>query len=133
MLNTLRLLGLLTVLIFLPLLSVTPADAQTMVSVDIHKAILAWDWTPGAAPNDGTAASFTMKCGKTTGVYTVLTPIADPAARSIPISKAIPGQGQWFCACTAVNTFGESPPTNEVSFNAGALPAPPANERVQAQ
>lgn len=108
------------------------AMAQT-VSVDLAKAKLAWDWTVGLPPIDGNPDSFKMNCGKASKTYTVSTPINDPLARSVSIRQVIPSQGPWFCAVTALNSLGESTPSNEVSFIAGALPAGPTNNRVQAQ
>ena len=109
-----------------------PALAQT-VTVDLNKAKLAWDWTPAPAPLDGNADSFNAKCGKVTKTYTTTTSINDPLARSVSIKQIIPAQGVWFCAVTAVNRVGESSNSNEVTFDAGAVPAAPANLRVQAQ
>lgn len=109
------------------------AQAQSTVSVDVNKAKLAWDWAPAPAPLDGNPDSFKMKCGKVTAVYTVATPINDPTARTVSIRQVIPSQGIWFCSVFAVNRIGESGGSNEVSFDAGALPATPSNNRVQAQ
>jgi hypothetical protein len=114
------------------LFSVSSVYAQT-VTVDLNKAKLAWDVTPAVPPLDGNPDSFNAKCGKVTKTYTTTTPINDPLARSVAIKQIIPTQGLWFCAVTAVNRAGESPPSNEVSFDAGAVPASPVNLRVQAQ
>jgi hypothetical protein len=110
-----------------------PAYGQT-VTVDLNKASLAWDWAKGAPPNDGDATGFTAHCGRTSGVYSANTPINDAAARTVPIRSIVNGQGVWFCAVSAFNRYGTSSnKTNEVSFDAGALPADPARARVQAQ
>jgi hypothetical protein len=111
-----------------------PAAAQTVV-VDLHKASLAWDWAKATVPPyDGDADGFTAKCGRQSGVYNIQTPINDPAARSAPIRSVVNGQGQWFCVVGAFNRYGPSPATtNEVSFDAGAVPAGPTKARVQAQ
>lgn len=123
------LIGLALLLaVLLPMLAL----AQT-VTVDLNKAKLAWDWAPAPAPLDGNPDSFNAKCGKATKVYTVTTPINDPLARTVNLKQIIPSQGLWFCAVTAVNRVGESPASNEVTFDAGAVPAAPANLRVQAQ
>ena len=106
-----------------------PTAAQT-VTVDLNKATLAWDWTKGAG---GDVESFEVKCGRATAVYSATTPVADPLARSVNISQVINGSGRWFCVVAAVNRYGKSGVTNEVSFDAGVAPADPANLRVQAQ
>jgi hypothetical protein len=119
------------------LLAVLPlpvlASAQT-VTVDLNKAKLAWDWTKGTPPNDGDPEGFTAKCGRVTGVYSSTTPINDGAARSANIRSIVNGTGIWFCAIGAQNRYGPSPTnSNEVTFDAGAVPAGPTNNRVQAQ
>jgi hypothetical protein len=104
--------------------------AQTTVAVDISKAKLAWSWSQGSG---SAATQFIVKCGTTTGVYTKITSLTDVTARSVPISTAIAGPGTWFCVVTAANQFGESAPTNEVSFNAGSIPVSATSLTVQAQ
>lgn len=109
-----------------------PAAAQTVV-VDLNKASLAWDWAKGSPPHDGDPTGFVAKCGRQAGVYNVQTPINDPTARTAPIRSIVNGQGQWFCVVVAVNRYGPSNDSNQVSFDAGAVPAGPSNVRVQAQ
>lgn len=106
--------------------------AQT-VTVDLNKAKLAWDWTKGAPPNDGDPEGFTAKCGRVTGVYSSSTPVTDGAARSVNIRSIVNGTGIWFCVVGAQNRYGASGNSNEVFFDAGAVPAGPTNARVQAQ
>lgn len=105
-------------------------SAQTTIAVDIAKAKLAWDWTQGTG---GVPTEFRVKCGAASGVYTKITTIADPAARSANIRDVITGSGNWFCAVSAANQFGESANSNEVFFAAGAAPLAPTNARVSAQ
>lgn len=111
---------------------IAPTAGQT-VTVDLNKAKLAWDWTKGAPPNDGDAEGFTAKCGRQAGVYSSTTPINDPTARTVNIRSIVNGTGVWFCVVSAQNRYGSSGNTNEVSFDAGAVPAAPGNNKVQAQ
>lgn len=113
---------------------VAPAHAQT-VTVDLNKASLAWDWTKATPPatNTGDVERFDAKCGRLSGVYSSTTPINDPAARSVKIASIVNNTGQWFCVIVAVNRYAPSGPSNEVSFDAGAAPADPKNNRLQAQ
>lgn len=121
---------MLFVVVALSLLSV--AHAQT-VTVDLNKASLAWDWTKGAPPNDGDPTGFVARCGRQTTVYSANTPINDPISRQAPIRSIVSGQGVWFCTVAATNRYGTSGNSNEVSFDAGAVPADPSRTRVQAQ
>ena len=120
-----------TILILIAGLSLFAASAraQTVVSVDIRKAKLHWDWTRGTG---GTADEFRVKCGNTGGNYSKITILADPAAREIPLQQAITGSGNWFCVVTAANQYGESGPSNEIPFSAGDIPSGPTNLTVQA-
>lgn len=119
--------------VFLTVGLFSPTVAQT-VTVDLNKAKLSWDWSKGALPNDGDAEGFTMKCGRQTGVYSSATPINDPLARTVPVRSVVNGSGVWFCVIGAQNRYGPSPGnSNEVSFDAGAVPAVPANHKLQAQ
>lgn len=120
-----------SILIILAVLMISvTAQAQTTISVDINKAKLAWDWTQGTG---GIPTEFRVKCGAATGNYSRVTTLADPAARGANIRDVITGSGNWFCAVTAANAFGESVPSNEVNFSAGAAPSAPTNARVSAQ
>lgn len=109
----------------------SPILAQT-VTVDLDRASLAWDWAK-VTPTDSDVESFVTRCGRTAGTFSSTTPISDPAVRSVPIRSIVNGSGRWFCVVAAVNRYGVSGNSNEVSFDAGAAPAVPANVRVQAQ
>ena len=111
-------------------LCASPAWAQTTLAVDINRAMLSWEWTQGVG---GAVSEFRVKCGTATGSYSKVTILADPAARTMPVKNAIAGAGKWFCVATAANPFGESGPTNEVTFDAGVVPVSPANLSVQVQ
>ena len=108
----------------------TLAQAQTTIAVDITRAKFTWTWTQGSG---GAVAAFRMKCGATAGNYTLLVSIPDPAARSLALSDVVTSPGKYFCTISAANAFGESPNSNEVSFDAGIAPAAPAGLSIQAQ
>ena len=114
---------------FWGLLLSTELAAQTVISVDINKARLQWDWTQGTG---GAVDKFNVKCGTTPTTVSKVTTIADPAARSANIRDVITGSGQWYCAVNAENGFGVSGDSNQVPFAAGAAPSAPANSRVTA-
>lgn len=111
---------------------VSDAAAQTSVSVDLNKAVLSWEWTKGAPPNDGDATEFVIKCGQTSKTYTKLTSVAGNV-RSAPVKDVITGVGDWFCAVSAKNQHGESPNTSEIAFVAGTVPVPPTNLTIKTQ
>ena len=120
----------LMVMIATIILAVGLAGAQTLTAVDINKAILSWTWV--ADGNGGIPDTFRMKCGNQTGVYTKITDVAYPT-NSMPVKSAISGSGNWFCVVTASNQFGESGPSNELPFVAGAIPSSPTSLTVLAQ
>jgi hypothetical protein len=107
-----------------------PAHAQTTVVVDITKAKLVWAWAQG---NGGPVEKFNIKCGPTTGAYSILVSLPTPAARAIPISTVVTAPGTYFCVVSAANQFGESGNSNQVSFAAGVGPVTPSGLVIQAQ
>jgi hypothetical protein len=100
------------------------ASAQQVI-IDWDKAMLTWTWTenPGSVTN-----GWRMKCGQTSGTYTVITDVADPAARSMSAKTATGGgaYGVWFCVVVPYNNIspkpGEGKPSNVVSFQGGMTP-----------
>ncbi len=74
---------------------------------------------------------FNVKCGTASKTYTKTTVIS-AAVQTANVDLVINGFGTWFCVVTASNGFGESGPTNEVSFLAGAIPVSPTNLVIQA-
>ena len=100
------------------------ASAQQII-VDWDKAVLTWTWqeNPGSVTN-----GWRMKCGQTSGTYTVITDVADPAARSMSVKQATGGgtYGTWFCIVVPYNNIspkpGEGKPSNVVSFQGGQTP-----------
>ena len=105
------------------------AQAQTSIAVDLNKATLEWQHT--VAPDTGVPDGFNMKCGNVSGQYTKITTVG-PTARSMPVKDAITGSGNWFCAVSAYNQFGESALSNEVPFAAGAKPFAPSGLQIRA-
>ena len=106
------------------------ASAQAVISVDITRARLSWNWTQGTG---GAVAEFRVKCGPTAGTYTSTTVLADPTVRSVPVQQVVSGPGNYFCVVTAANQFGESGPSSEVPFAAGNVPATPSGLQITAQ
>ena len=118
-------------LVCFAVLVVTAEGRAQSIAVDINRAKLAWTWTPDAT--SGTPSEFRMKCGATSGNYTKVTVVADSNAREMAVKDAITGNGNWFCAVSAANQFGESGLSNEVPFVAGAAPSGGLKLTVQAQ
>ena len=112
------------------LLWAAPAWAQSTIAVDITRARLSWEWTPGTG---GLVEAFRMQCGPTAGVYTLLVSVPDPAARSLALSAVVTTPGRYFCVVSAMNQFSESANSNEVSFTAGVGPVAPVDLSIQAQ
>lgn len=112
-------------LLLLGMLVPVPAVAQT--SIDINAANFYWDWTQGTG---GVVAEFRIKCGTVVGTYPIVTIVTNPGARSFPVKNAVPGQGLWHCILTAANAVGESPPTADLPFVAGAIVLSPSNFRL---
>jgi len=98
------------------------STAQTVptILVNLNRAKLNWTWTPDAAssPADG----FRVKCGQVTGVYTKITELPTPTARTAAIKDVIAGNGNWFCVVAVFNGFGEVA-SSELPFVAGASPS----------
>ena len=118
---------LTSLIVAVGLLIGSPVWAQTVISVDITKAKLSWTWAQGTG---GLATEFRVKCGQSTGVYSKTTVLSDITIKELAVSAAITGPGNWFCAVTAANQFGESGPSNEVPFAAGDVPVAPTNTQI---
>jgi len=106
------------------ILALLPAQlsAQTPISVDMNRARLTWSWSQGAG---GPAELFNVKCGTSSKVYTKTMSVKAPTTE-LAVAQAITGSGTWFCVVTASNSFGESGPSNEFPFVAGAVPSSPS-------
>ena len=76
---------------------------------------------------------FRVRCGSSTGSYDLVVAVPNPEARSVAVSAVITVVGKYFCIVSAANQFGDSPSSNEVSFEAGAIPINPSGFAVQAQ
>lgn len=105
-----------------------PAFAQVLIAVDIERQSLAWD----APTTGGAVGEYSVKCGPASGNYTKITPVSPPAT-TLPVKDGIDGLGAWFCVVTASNQFGESGPSNEISFEAGMKPGAPGNLILRGQ
>lgn len=113
----------------LALAAAAAAAANAQQLVPYATARLTWEWSKGtvAGTNDGDVTEFRMKCGSKPGAYDVTTPVKDPNARQVFVRDIVKTNGVYYCAITAANPHGESPPSNEVFFSAGAVPSSPAN------
>lgn len=105
------------------------AQTPTTVAVDITKAKLKWAWTQGTG---GPVSEFRIKCGEQTGVYTTAKAVAN-TARELTVASVISAPGLYFCAVFAANEFGESGPSNEVSFKAGNVPLSATGMVIESQ
>ena len=105
------------------------AWGQSTVAVDLTRASLTWSWEQGEG---GAVTAFRMKCGATTGSYTVAVTVSDPAARSMPLASVVTSPGKYFCAVSALNSFGESANSGEVSFDCGVSPVSPSLLQIRA-
>ncbi len=110
-------------------------NAQTVTAVDISKGKLQFSWVEGTG---GVPTYFKSRCGLSSGNY--ITSFSSPFVQSstnlytIPISAATASSpGTYFCVVLAGNPVGESPPTNEISFFAGTVPAGPTGLGLLAQ
>lgn len=89
------------------------------LSANAAYTLINWGWSQGSG---ATITGFKVKCGRSSGSYTLTTIVSDPAARSLNVYTATNGRGQWFCTVSAFNATSESTNGNEVQF---VLPAPP--------
>ncbi len=103
------------------------AQAQSSLTVDIQKASFNWLWNQSSG---GSVSEFRIKCGPTSGNYTAVHTIVNPAARSEPVLNVVNTPGKYFCVITAANQFGESGRSNEVEFDAGDIPVAPTGFAV---
>ena len=108
-------------------------EAQVVVvPVDISKAQIAWQWAPGTAPNDSMATGYKVKCGPSAGgPYTNFTSVSGVSNKSAAVRLAAPTPGTWFCAVSAVNAYGESRNSSEITFAVGFPPVAPTNTEVK--
>lgn len=105
------------ILAALALLIATSAQAQTPPStivVSLASARLTWQH------DLLNVDSFLIDCGSVT--HTVLAPML-----AAPLSHFITTSGQYTCTVKAVNKYGESGPSNTVSFDAGDPPNDPTD------
>lgn len=108
------------------------AGVAEAATVNLNTATFSWT-APVVDATHGAPASYTMKCGPTTGTYPTTFsvsafPLPPPTSTLV---KNVVGAGTWFCVVTAVNAGGESPPSGEVTFQGAYPPSPPATLTVQ--
>lgn len=119
------------------LASAVAAHAQQSISVNIDQAKFQWNFVQGTG---SPATSFKIKCGTVTGVYS-LPVFSVPFPPTIPagnlytqnVKPVLPGPGNYFCVVASSNQFGDSAPSNEIAFSAGAVPAIPTGLSIIAQ
>ena len=98
-----------------------------ILAVDLNKARFEWNWAQGTG---GLASAFSMKCGSESGNYTNSVRVEDVSVTQMPLSSLVASPGEYYCAVSAVNEFGESAVSNEVHFKAGLSPLPPQSNRI---
>lgn len=116
-------LGLRSLFILIAVAGLPSIVLSQSTWIDYKSATVTWTWTetPGA-PAIAIVEGFRLKCGRESKVYTVITDILDPNARSAQVSKITNGLGLWFCAMCGFNKYAESSESNEINFAAGAGP-----------
>lgn len=111
------LLGVISMLMFA---SSVWAQVPTSVLVDFAQAKFRWTWVKEVGKGD--VEWFTIKCGVSSGNYTITSSVNCPTCRDALVSSVVGVPGKYFCIITASNRFGESGPSSEVSFEAGSAP-----------
>jgi len=81
--------------------------------------LIEWDWSQGSG---GTIEGFKIKCGRSTGSYSIITTVTNTAARSYDLYSVTDGKGLWYCTVSAYNGPDETTAATEAIFT---LPVPP--------
>jgi hypothetical protein len=105
-------------IVFLAGLLAAAACGRAVTDVDFDHAKLTWTRAVGG----DTPTAYRVKCGTASGVYT-LTADVTPPATSVAVKTVVQTRGTYYCVVTAVNQFGESGPSKQVSFTAGVATA----------
>ena len=100
------------------------AWGQTMVAVPLDRAEFVWEH-----PDPASVATWRFRCDGTT----VDVPVAEAPGLRVPLGRVITQPGVYTCDLRAANEFGESDPSNAVSFRAGVAPPPPGSLRIEAR
>jgi hypothetical protein len=73
-----------------------------------------WTWTIGTG---GSVTGFFVKCGHSSGNYSVITTVNDPNARTLSVYTGTNAQrGVWFATVEAFNLSGSSGDGPEITF-----------------
>ena len=82
---------------------------------DAAYTLITWSWAQGAG---GPVSGFHVKCGRSTGSYTISINVTDPDARTVSVYTATNNErGQWYCTVDAYHTTnGTSTNGNEINF-----------------
>ncbi len=124
--STLTIITIQLLIILSVFLAASVAFGQTTIAVDINKARFQWD----APTTGGTPTEYHVKCGPTTGTYTLpVTKVLVPAT-TIPVKTVVTSVGKYFCVVSAANSYGESGNTAEISFDAGDVPGVVSNLKI---
>ena len=115
----------LIVLLGLLCLIAGPAFAQTVLQVPYDAAQIVWA-APADPPPTGVGVTrwYLMNCGAAD--LRIELPLT-----SVPVKTVAPKPGSYTCTLWAVNNFGKSAPAAVPTFEAGYVPATPANVRIE--
>lgn len=120
-----RMLAAVLVMLALFLILSVQVFAQTVLQVPFESAVIAWDAPIDPPPNGaGVTRWYAINCG---GVDVRI----DVPATSVPVKMVVSSPGSYSCTLWAVNNFGKSAPTLVPAFEAGYIPATPANLRIE--
>jgi hypothetical protein len=97
----------------------TACSKPDTVVKDLDKAKLVWQWQPQG--KDDRVSEFRIKCGTMSGRYELPVVSVPFPNLEVHIKKLVTKPGRYFCVVTAANEFGESSPTNEISFKIDTL------------
>ena len=103
---------------------------STLWALDLGKATFSWTASVVDATH-GAPTSYTLKCGTAAGGPYALTLSVPVPATSTAVKNLVTTAGTYFCVVTALNAGGESPASNEVTFQGAWAPSPPATLQVQ--
>ncbi|MGH7775197.1 MAG: hypothetical protein ACREQA_23470 [Candidatus Binatia bacterium] len=103
----------LVVLALVSLYAFACRQLDTVVK-DLDKGKLTWQWQ--SQGKDDQASEFRIRCGTVSGKYDLPIVRVPFPNLEVPIKQVATKPGRYFCVVTAANEFGESSPSNEISF-----------------